>query len=200
MARGAHVRPISILYTWLSAKRCTCKGYSLQLKIKHCWKLFLFEMLCCVLAWMNEYIVQITEKRQHHFGITGNVTRVLIHAFALHSNTHFFSVKFCMKSEEYFPDRLILLSHLMSLQDIKYFVQNKGESSLFFIDNIQHVTWPFMNDFILPAAWRVFVRKHRKVCCSLLQWSNIGTAIWCRTCTVRFFGSLLRIFSSFPPI
>ena len=30
----------------------------LQLKIKNCWKLFLFEM-CCVLAWMNEYIVQI---------------------------------------------------------------------------------------------------------------------------------------------
>ena len=60
--------------------------------------------------------------------------------------------------------------------------------------------WPFLNDFILPAAWCVFVRKHCKVCCSLLQWSNIGTAIWCRTCTVRFFRSLLRIFSSFPPI
>ena len=88
----------------------------------------------------------------------------------------------------------------MSLKDIKYFVQNKGESSLFFIDNIQHVTWPFLNDFILPAAWCVFVRKHRKVCCSLLQWSNIGTAIWCRTCTVRIFRSLLRIFWSFLPI
>ena len=35
------------------------RGYALQLKIKQCWKLFLFEMLCCVLAWMNEYIVQI---------------------------------------------------------------------------------------------------------------------------------------------
>ena len=35
------------------------RGYALQLKIKHCWKLFLFEMLCCVLARMNEYIVQI---------------------------------------------------------------------------------------------------------------------------------------------
>ena len=35
------------------------RGYALQLKIKHCWKLFLFEMLYCVCAWMNEYIVQI---------------------------------------------------------------------------------------------------------------------------------------------
>ena len=99
-----------------------------------------------------------------------------------------------------FPRSFDIVEHLMSLQDIKYFVQNKGESSLFFIDNIQHVMWPFLNDFILPAAWRVFVRKHLKVCYSLLQWSNIGTAIWCITCTVRFFGSLLRIFSSFPPI
>ena len=30
-----------------------------------------------------------TEKRQHRFGITGNVACVPIHAFALHSNTHF---------------------------------------------------------------------------------------------------------------
>ena len=42
------------IYIWLCAKR----GYALQLKIKHCWKLFLFEM-CCALAWMNEYVVQI---------------------------------------------------------------------------------------------------------------------------------------------
>ena len=157
---------------------------------KHCLKLFLFKMLCCVLAWINEYIVQIisatrlwlisryshhtlkkhrkmtaknghpctewfsslclqtnrkhmenqslictrktsfytdnitstlmivvflinwsrmfalyvnvrcvansnwklwtTEKQQHRFGITGNVARVPIHAFALHSDTQGF--------------------------------------------------------------------------------------------------------------
>ena len=50
------------------------------------------------------------------------------------------------------------------------------------------------------AAWRVFVRKRWKVCCSLLQWCNVGTVVWCRTCTVRFFRSLFRLFSSFPPI
>ena len=71
-----------------------------------------------------------------------------------------------------------------------------------FIDNIRHVTWPFLIYFILLAAWRIFVRKHRKVCCSILQRSdvNYNTSIWCRTCTVWFFRSLLRIFSSFPPI
>ena len=49
------------------------------------------------------------------------------------------------------------------------------------------------------VSW-LFVRKHRKVCCSLLQWCDIGTVVWRRTCTVRFFRSLLRLFSSFPPI
>ena len=44
--------------------------------------------------------------------------------------------------------------------------------------------WPFPSAFIFPAAWRVFVRKHQKVCCSLLQWCNIGTVVWRRTCNV----------------
>ena len=69
-----------------------------------------------------------------------------------------------------------------------------------FIDNIRHIMWPILNDFILLASWRVFVRKHWKVCCSILQWSDVDTSIWCRTCTVCFFRSLLRRFSSFPPI
>ena len=43
----------------LVPKGAHARGYALQLKIKHCWKPFLFKMLCCVLACMNEYIVQI---------------------------------------------------------------------------------------------------------------------------------------------
>ena len=43
----------------LVPKGAHARGYALQLKIKHCSKMFLFEILCCVLAWMNEYIVQI---------------------------------------------------------------------------------------------------------------------------------------------
>ena len=54
--------------------------------------------------------------------------------------------------------------------------------------------WPFLH---LPSFSRVFVRKHRKECCSLLQWSNVGTVVWCRTCSVWFFRSLLRLFSNF---
>ena len=46
-----------------------------------------------------------------------------------------------------------------------------------FIDNIRHVTWPFLIYFILLAAWRIFVRKHRKVCCSILQWSDVEHAL-----------------------
>ena len=69
-----------------------------------------------------------------------------------------------------------------------------------FINNIRHVSWPFLNDFILLAAQCVFVQKHWKVCWCILQGSDIDTSIWCRTCTVHFFRSLLRIFSSFPLI
>ena len=43
--------------TWniydLVPKGAHARGYALQLKIKHCWKLFLFEMLCTC---MNEWI------------------------------------------------------------------------------------------------------------------------------------------------
>ena len=70
-----------------------------------------------------------------------------------------------------------------------------------FIDNIRHIMWPLLNAFILHAvSLCVFVRKHQKVCCSIRQWSDVGTSLWCRTCTVRFFRRLLRKFSSFPPI
>ena len=54
-----HYHDYVLLYD-LVPKGAHARGYALQLKIKHCWKLFLFEMLCCVLAWMNElYIIQI---------------------------------------------------------------------------------------------------------------------------------------------
>ena len=60
--------------------------------------------------------------------------------------------------------------------------------------------WPFPSIFIFAAAWCIFARKHWKMCCSLLQWCDIGTVVWCRTCTVRFFRSLLRLFLSFSSI
>ena len=44
-------------HVWLSAKRCACNFICTwwNMKIKHCWKLFLLEM-CCVLASMNTSI------------------------------------------------------------------------------------------------------------------------------------------------
>ena len=74
------------------------------------------------------------------------------------------------------------------------------KQSLFYWQHPEcHVTFPECLHFF-SAARRVFVWKHRKVCCSLLQWRNVSTVVWCRTCTVRFFRSLLRLFSSFSPI
>ena len=74
------------------------------------------------------------------------------------------------------------------------------KQSLFYRQHPErHATFPRVTSFF-SAAWRVFVRKHRKVCCSLLQWCDVGTVVWCRTCTVRFFRSVFRLFSSFPPI
>ena len=103
----------------------------------------------------------------------------------VHCDTRVFSANFCMKSEEYFPRSfdIVVISDIPT----RYLIFcTKWESSLFLIDNIRNVTWPFLSAFIFPAAWRVFVRKHRKVCCRLLQWSNAGTVVWCRTCTALF--------------
>ena len=44
-----------------------------------------------------------TKKRQHCFGITGNVTCVPIHAFALHSDTHFFQRSFARNLKNISP-------------------------------------------------------------------------------------------------
>ena len=141
-----------------------------------------------------------TEKRQHRFGITGNVSCVPIHAFALHSDTHFFQRSFARNLKNISPIIWYCCNiwRPYKISNILYKTNEKAVS--FFIDNIRNVTWPFPGAFIFPAAWRVFVRKHRKVCCSLLQWCDVSTVVWRRTCTVHFFRSLLRLFSSFPPI
>ena len=81
------------------------------------------------------------------------------------------------------------------------FCTKQTRSSLFFLSTTSGTSRDLSpSAFIFPAAWRVFVRKHRKVCCSLLQWCYVGKVVWYKTCTVRFFRSLLRLFSSFPPI
>ena len=61
-------------------------------------------------------------------------------------------------------------------------------------------------DAMLPGKWRyspsfsqphgVFVWKHRKVCCGLLQWSDVGTVVWFRTFTGGF-QELIKIIFKF---
>ena len=140
-----------------------------------------------------------TEKWQHRFGITGNVDCVPIHAFALHSDTCFFQWSFAWNLKNIFPI-VWYCCNIRCPYKISNILYKTNKKAVFFINNIWHITWPFLSAFIFLAAWRVFVQKHWKVCCRLLQWSDVGTVVWCRTCTVRFFRSLLRLFSSFPPI
>ena len=131
--------------------------------------------------------------------ITGNVACVPIHAFALHSDTRFFQRNFAQNLKNTSP--IVWYCNIWRPYKISNILYKTNEKAVsFFINNIRNITWPFPSAYIFPAAWRVFVRKHRKVCCSLLQWCDVSTVVWCRTCTVHFFRSLLRLFSSFPPI
>ena len=159
--------------------------------------------MCCKLELktLNNWKLWTTEKWQHHFRITRNVACVPIHAFALHSDTSFFfqrSFAWNLKNISPIVWYCCNIRRPNKISNILFKTNEKAVS--FFIDNIRNVTWPFLSTFIVLAAWCVFVWKHWKVCCSLLQWSDVGTVVWCRTCTVCFFRSLLRLFSSFPLI
>ena len=131
--------------------------------------------------------------------ITRNVACVPIHAFALHSDTCFFFSATLHEIWRIFPWSFdVVISDVLTRYLIFCIKQTRKQS--LFNNNIRNITWPFQSAFIFPAAWCIFVRKHREVCCSLLQWCDVSTVVWCRTCTVHFFRSLLRLFSSFPPI
>ena len=56
-----------------------------------------------------------------------------------------------------------------------------------------------MPSFSRPHGVSLFRNSER---CVIVSFSglDVHTWIWCRICTVHFFRSLLRIFSSFPPI
>ena len=71
------------------------------------------------------------------------------------------------------------------------------KQSLFYRQHPEHhVTFP--SALIFSAAWCLFVWKHQKVCCSLLQWCDVGTVVWCRTCTAFFqeFSEIIFKFSA----
>ena len=86
--------------------------------------------------------------------------------------THWYSFFFSEVLHEIwriFPPIVWYCCNIWRPYKISNILYKTNEKAVFFIDNIRNVTWPFPSAFIFPAAWRVFVRKHRNVCCSLLQ-------------------------------
>ena len=85
------------------------------------------------------------KKRQHCFRITGNIVCVPIHAFALHSDTRvFFSAKFCMKSEEYFPRLfdIVVISDIL-IRYLIFCTKQTKKQSLFYRQHPEcHMTFP----------------------------------------------------------
>ena len=141
-----------------------------------------------------------TEKWQHRFGITGNVACVPIHAFALHSDTRFFLQRSFAWNLKNISPIVWYCCNIWRPYKISNILYKTNEKAVSFLSTTSGTSRDRALAFIFLAVWRVFVRKHPKVCCSLLQWCDVGTVVWRRTCTVRFFRSLLRLFSSFPPI
>ena len=153
------------------------------------WMFALYYVRCVVIL---NWKLLTTEKWQHRFGITRNITCVLIHAcvlanLALHSNTlQFFQLSFAWSLKNISP----IISYRCNIWCYTKY--------LIFLHLAQHVTFP---------EW--LHSPGRMVClCSqtlkgVSQYSSVAwcnTSVWCRTCTVRFLRSLLRIFSSFQPI
>ena len=125
-----------------------------------------------------------TEKRQHRFRISGNVTCVPIHAFTLHSATLFFSAKFCTKSEEYFPNRLILLSYLTSLQEISNILYKTNEKAVSFLSTTSGTPRDLsrVHSFSRPHGVSLFGNIETCVVVSFsgatsVQWSDVEHAL-----------------------
>ena len=131
-------------------KGAHARGYALQLKIKHCWKLFLFEMLCCVLAWMNEYIVQIISatrlwliSRYSHHTLK---KRRKITAKNRHPCTEWFS-SLCLQTNRKHMEKQSLICM---------------QKTLFYTDN----TTSTLTIIVFSISWsRMFALYVRQMCC-----------------------------------
>ena len=128
------------------------RGYALQLKIKHCWKLFLFKMLCCVLAWMNEYIVQII-----------SATRLwLISRYSHHTlkKRRKMTAKNGHPCTEWFSS-LYLQTNREHIENQSLFCTRK---TLFYTDNITST----LTIVVFSINWsRMFALYVRQMCCKL---------------------------------
>ena len=74
-----------------------------------------------------------TEKQQHRFGITRNVTCIPIHAFALHSNTLFFSREVLHKIWRIFPQSFdIVVASNVPTRYLIFCTKQMRKQSLFY--------------------------------------------------------------------
>ena len=289
--------PLHIYIYDLVPKGAHARGYALQLKIKHCWKLFLFKMLCCVLAWMNEYIVQIISatrlwliSRYSHYTLkkrwkmtakngppctewfsslclqtnrkhmenqslictrktsfyTNNITSTLTIVVFLINWSRMFALyvrqmccKLGLKTLNNRKTTASLRNHrkrrvcsdpcICTTQRYSCFFQRSFAGNL---KNISLIVWYCCNIRRPYKIANILYKTNKKAVSFLSTTSGMSrdlsqvhsfsrphgvslfgnietcvvvsfsgaTVVWCRTCTVRFFRSLLRLFSSFPPI
>ncbi len=136
----------------LVPKGAHARGYALQLKIKHCWKLFLFKMLCCVLAWMNEYIVQII-----------SATRLWLISRYSH---HTLKKRWKMTAKNGHPCTELFLS--LCLQTNHKHMENQSlictRKTSFYTDNITST----LTIVVFSINWsRMFALYVRQMCCKL---------------------------------
>ena len=117
-------------------------------------------------------------------GITGNVTCVLIHAFALHSDTRFFTAKFCTKSEEYFPRSfdIVVISDVPTRYLI--FCTKQTRKQPLFLSTTSRTSRDLsrVHSFSRPHGVSLFRNTERCVVVSfsgatLVQWSNVEHAL-----------------------
>ena len=124
-----------------------------------------------------------TEKRQHRFRITGNIACVPIHAFALHSDTRFFSVKFCKKSEEYFPRLfdIVVISDIPTRYLIFCTKQTRKQSLFLSTTSGTSRDLSRVHSFSRPHSMSLFGNTKRCVVVSFsgatsVQWSDVEHA------------------------
>ena len=135
-----------------------------------------------------------TEKRQHRFGITGNITCVPIPAFALHSDTHFFQQSFAWNLKNISPI-VWYCCNIRRPYKISNILYKTNEKAVSFLSTTARMSRDLsrVHSFSWPHGVSLFGNTER---CVVVSFSGATSVQW----SVRFFRSLLRLFSSFPPI
>ena len=126
-----------------------------------------------------------TEKRQHRFGISGNVACVPIHAFALHSDTRFFSfsASFARNLKNISPIvwNFCNIWHPYKIANILYKTNEKAVSFLSTTSGTSH-DLSRVHSFSRPHGVSLFGNIERCVVVSFsgatsVQWSDVEPAL-----------------------